>query len=494
MSTTPALPGSFETLFKGIQQADGAAELLLYLRRMLTDKCQFDPITGKETPGDAHRFATSPLHKEKVHDYLWFIVSQVREAFCRVTAQIKADIKREHVMLPAYAARELDTKSNIWLSQRPGRTVREKLSVSKRILAVRRSFCVDTTENRLLKAFASRMLQALELYLDVLKENAESCMVEMHDACRRWLHSAEAQDINQWEQLSPNNILLQHKDYRKIWDAWIRLNRQDDIIADDAAHFRRNYLCMACWDIVRRLRETHDLKILQIPLQVRYDTFQITLPSHCSLCGWLPENTEDGGYHTPAAEIRFLLQPDCLTMQVAKNNNITLRINQNLTCTMPDGCTREEMCSVADFAEIERACIRALLQALQTDAGETSPVKSVPKPAKNVAETSIGKSSANQGQTGYKFHEVKNTLPPQRVEPRFSGTASLDTSDLQMLIQAQAITNANNIANSGGRSDSAAGKKQDIERPQKTDSVPAQEQPTGKLSWLGRLIKKIGSK
>ena len=51
----------------------------------------------------------------------------------------------------------------------------------------------------------------------------------------RWLRTDEAQAIGRWDNLPPNNTLLSHRDYRRVWDAWRWLQVLDDNLARDAS-------------------------------------------------------------------------------------------------------------------------------------------------------------------------------------------------------------------------------------------------------------------
>ena len=81
--------------------------------------------------------------------------------------------------------------------------------------AVRRYQSVDLPQNRLVKEFVTRLAELLELrkkYLD----HEDDLLGDIY----RWLRTDDAQAIGRWENLPPNNTLLSHRDYRRVWDAW----------------------------------------------------------------------------------------------------------------------------------------------------------------------------------------------------------------------------------------------------------------------------------
>ena len=132
--------------------------------------------------------------------------------------------------------RELDVTSFIKLSNRPGRNLREKLAGNPYLQGVRRFQSVDLPENRLFKACMVRLAQLLELCGERHERQDELLLTILS-----WLHSGEAQGIGRWENLPPNNTLLSHRDYRRVWDAWRWLQTLEDDTARDLSevHARR---------------------------------------------------------------------------------------------------------------------------------------------------------------------------------------------------------------------------------------------------------------
>ncbi|MBN0509430.1 DNA-binding protein, partial [Pseudomonas aeruginosa] len=103
-----------------------------------------------------------PEASEITRDRLWRITEHCRASVERLFHSLNESPRREHALLPVHAVRELDANSFIKLSNRPGRTIREKLAGNPYIQAVRRFQSVDLPENRLLKAFAIRLAEMLD--------------------------------------------------------------------------------------------------------------------------------------------------------------------------------------------------------------------------------------------------------------------------------------------------------------------------------------------
>ena len=192
-----------------------------------------------------------------------------------VLEHTRVKILREHAMLPIHAAREVDSNSVQWLSRQPGRTLREKLSGKPYIKAVRRKSSVDTSENRLLKAFFLRIEQILIKRQNALDETSKKACEELLISIQRWLRSEEATEIGVWGNLPPNNTLLQDKRYRKVWDGWLWLQDIDAKIDADNKRINHDILNVIYWRTLSLLNQTGRFRTVQQPVYLDYDKFSI---------------------------------------------------------------------------------------------------------------------------------------------------------------------------------------------------------------------------
>lgn len=235
---------------------------------------EFDPKTGEALPQALSAFlikVARPETKGSFHDRLWRITEHARPSVDRLFRALNESPRREQAMLPVRAVRELDATSFIKLSNRPGRNIREKLAGKPYLQAVRRFQSVNLPENRLLKAFVTRLGELLELRQDCLGEEEDELLPKI----RSWLLSDEARAIGNWDNLPPNNTLLAHRDYRCVWDSWRRLQSLDDDIAQDLSRLDARRDTMMRWmDYGRMYREgTHFFA--DMPVLFDYEEFTI---------------------------------------------------------------------------------------------------------------------------------------------------------------------------------------------------------------------------
>lgn len=276
---------SIESLYKGLNDRDEIkikAYLILMVRDWLTAASTFDPVSGDVIQTSIDDFSESIVHsfwnvpsEREIKDRIYRIVSHTKEAVLAIMEHTRDKILREHAMLPIHAAREVDSSSIQWLSRQPGRTLREKLSGKPYMKAVRRRTSVDTSENRLLRAFLCRLEQILIERQNILStENEETCE-ELLVYLQRWLRIEEVAEIGVWGNLPPNNTLLQDKHYRKIWDGWLWLQAIDEQIIEDSERVHKDILTVIYWNTVSLLKASGRLRIVQQPVGLDYDDFSI---------------------------------------------------------------------------------------------------------------------------------------------------------------------------------------------------------------------------
>lgn len=266
---------------QGVEGAAGKqARVLLGQSHWFASCAEFDPKTGEALPQALSGFLTKLSQIDTsgaVRDRLWRITEHARPSVDRLLRTLNESPRREHALLPIHAVRELDANSFIKLSNRPGRNIREKLAGKPYLQAVRRYQSLNLPENRLLKAFLVRLDELLELRRDLLNEAEDDLIPRI----QTWLRGDQARAIARWENLPPNNTLLAHRDYRRVWDAWRRLQTLDMDIARDLSRLDERQKTMKRWiDFGQMYRDGAHL-FLEMPVTFDYEDFSIQT--------WLPE-------------------------------------------------------------------------------------------------------------------------------------------------------------------------------------------------------------
>lgn len=250
------------------------ARALLEQTHWFTVNAEFDPKTGESLPQPLSTFLAKvarPATVGPIRDRLWLIAEHCRVSVERLFRSLNASPRREQALLPVRAVRELDANSFIKLSNRPGRTIREKLAGKPYLQAVRRFQSVNLPENRLLKAFATRLAELLDLRRDCLREQEDELLPKIES----WLLTDEAGAIDRWDNLPPNNTLLSHRDYRCVWDAWRRLQTLDEDITRDFSQFETRDETMRLWNLYAQRWANCGHRFAEVPVLFDYETFEV---------------------------------------------------------------------------------------------------------------------------------------------------------------------------------------------------------------------------
>ena len=251
------------------------------MRNWLNGVCEFDPRSGQPSP-----LGNSTLTKkivkqwsvnndEPLKDRLSRIIEHSKESVKSITNRPRQKVLREHRILPVYAVREVDSSSMHWLSRKSGRNIREKLAGKPYLKAVHRHLSVDTTENRLFKDFSLKLERYLIERVDALEIGYDQSEYELLGLINKWLKSDDAAEIYLWSNPPPNNTLLQDRSYRKIWDAWLWLQRLDEDLQNDQKRLLADWQTALFWTIYSKLKHLEQIRFVEHPIFFQYDNFQI---------------------------------------------------------------------------------------------------------------------------------------------------------------------------------------------------------------------------
>jgi hypothetical protein len=255
-------------------EAGAIARRLLDQQHWYASIAEFDPKTGAALPLGfdtvLHRH-TNRAQTTSIRDRLWRIVDHGRASIERIFGSLSENPRREQSILPIRDVKELNAASFIALSRRPGRNVREKLAGKPYMQAVRRYQSVDLPQNRLVKEFVTQLADLLELRKKHLGHEDELLGTIYH-----WLRTDEAQAISRWDNLPPNNTLLSHRDYRRVWDAWRWLQALDDEIDSDLRQQDARAATVEKWNGYGEEYSSGQMLFGDMPVLFDYDKFTIT--------------------------------------------------------------------------------------------------------------------------------------------------------------------------------------------------------------------------
>ena len=267
------MTSNLQRIYVGYRAKEKNARALLEQMNWFCRTADFDPKTGLALPQALSAFlkkVSQPVNNNVIHDRLWRIAEHTRSSVERLFRSLNESPRREQALLAVHSVRELDANSFIKLSNRPGRTIREKLAGKPYMQAVHRFQSIDLPENRLLKAFVRRLAELLELRREFLGHEDE-----LLPTIQSWLRSEEVQVIGNWDNLPPNNTLLSHRDYRRVWDAWRWLQTLDDDLAGDFSQLEARNKTMRLWMQSAQIWSYGKHLFAEMPLIFDYEKFEI---------------------------------------------------------------------------------------------------------------------------------------------------------------------------------------------------------------------------
>ena len=284
-------------------------KLQFFLRHWLTQLTEFDVTT--DLPFYTNLIKISQLEvmpNKKIYeqnsaeifsltleDAVSTLIKRVKRYVELLLPDLNTKIIRQHEIMPVQNAKEFDQTSLQWLSRQPGRTVREKLAKSQKMMAVKRQASFDTIENRLVKRFLQDLLHILDVkyslkeYIKMTKDEQD-----LYEYIQSWFYSDIAKSIGKWENYTPNNVLLQHKYYKKIWSSWNRLAEIDELIIKDKNNLIYNGFQVLYLNLIAQLLNFREIRISNSLIEINYQNFSISPVNKENKCtGWIVKENKN---------------------------------------------------------------------------------------------------------------------------------------------------------------------------------------------------------
>ena len=263
--------------FEGDSASKTRAELLLFMQDWIIRLAKEDEDSIPISELLEKNADKSSMRDAKL-DGLSKIISECDSAARHIAENMRENIIRENVKLPVYQVKEVNSYGLNWLSRRPGRTIKEKISNSTSIMAVRRRMSLDTGENRLYVAFLRELNDILDTKHKYLsKGQITEVEKEFWAFLKSVLYKEELEDIGRWENMPPNNTLLSDQYYKKVWKGWESLKSLDRQIKDDNRFLSERLCEMTYIEFLSKARGV--LRIPQVPITVDYENYEVQIES-----------------------------------------------------------------------------------------------------------------------------------------------------------------------------------------------------------------------
>ena len=214
-------------------------------------------------------------YREVKKDVVSRLIENCIEAIRTIADNMRENIIRENIKMPVYKVKEINSYGLQWLSRRPGRNIREKISNSNsQMMAVRRRMSLDTGENRLYIAFLKDLIDHLEIKTGKMpSKNQRNDEVMYYSQLLSIIRAPEFEEIKQWENLPPNNTLLSDKHYKVIWKCWNELKQLDDWLLNLSFKVDICLCTLFYYEMIVKISQS--CRVTQLPLETKFDEYSI---------------------------------------------------------------------------------------------------------------------------------------------------------------------------------------------------------------------------
>jgi hypothetical protein len=216
-------------------------------------------------------------------------------------------------MVPLWRVQEIDRRGMTWLVRQPGETMAERAGSRQRVYAIAREESFNTLENRVLRSYAQLAAMIAREYVGKHPKAARTGRVGIVDKfgkrCRRLDADLAERGVGEaGSNVTPNFVLQNNVNYRKVWDAWIDLLRRERIV-DELWHWQaRSWEEFCAMALVVALQSIPSARVIATsPLEFREEQEQGCWLNHVNPMAvfYLPEQnvTVEVRYGPPTGRI-----------------------------------------------------------------------------------------------------------------------------------------------------------------------------------------------
>lgn len=285
---------------------------LLTLQGFFTGLLDFDPIINTPLPSTVddmlHRVLGLNLDPAWWNDRFQNVIDFSATAIKKLLDILHEKNLREHRISRPERIREIDNHCMMWLAKKPGFTIKQKIASGKKMMGVYHTTSIDTTENRLFKAY----LQKLDDILYEKEAAAKYCglpvsgeTVRLISTIHSWLRSDESAQISMWNNVPPNNTLLSDKNYLKIWKSWLALQKIQDQNERDLKELASLKAQIVFLLSVAKMNLSNQVRFRQTVVSADYEQMAITNAAGMPLVfdGWCNKKPKNANWQRIRAEI-----------------------------------------------------------------------------------------------------------------------------------------------------------------------------------------------
>ena len=201
----------------------GKAFSLEKLETIFNNLVQRDTYSNKILSEPLSDFYKREIESEgKYRDNFLQIVEYTLSSLEKIAKNPKKELLKVSELQPITEIRSTDYKTMIWLGNKPGKTLAEKIGVKGKILAPKNKYSIDKKENRVVVYYFKEAYRILEERYKRYIENSVDIpenlkrIYERFYRIKREMINNELFSLDRPIDFSPNNTLIDHRDYSVV--------------------------------------------------------------------------------------------------------------------------------------------------------------------------------------------------------------------------------------------------------------------------------------
>lgn len=193
------------------------------LETIFNNLIQRDTYSNKILKEPLSEFYKREIESEgKYRDNFLQIIEYTLSSLEKIAKNPKRELLKVSELQPINEIRSTDYKTMIWLGNKPGKTLAEKIGAKGKILAPKNKYSVDKKENRVVvyyfkeayKILEERYRRYIENSVDI-PENLQRIYERFYRIKREMINN-ELFFLDRPIDFSPNNTLIDHRDYSVV--------------------------------------------------------------------------------------------------------------------------------------------------------------------------------------------------------------------------------------------------------------------------------------
>lgn len=193
------------------------------LETIFNNLVQRDTYSNKILSEPLSDFYKREIESEgKYRDNFLQIVEYTLSSLEKIAKNPKKELLKVSELQPITKIRSTDYKTMIWLGNKPGKTLAEKIGVKGKILAPKNKYSIDKKENRVVVYYFKEAYRILEERYKRYIENSVDIpenlkrIYERFYRIKREMINNELFSLDRPIDFSPNNTLIDHRDYSVV--------------------------------------------------------------------------------------------------------------------------------------------------------------------------------------------------------------------------------------------------------------------------------------